>query len=115
MSDSNIPPQNIDQDNPPLSYKQRRTSRYQKSQARRQAQERSDQRFYNGMFALIGFTALLAILLGAIGINGFGVDTSGMTGWTSPWIGPFSKLELAGLLLIGLIALSVYLKMRKRG
>lgn len=95
--------------------KQRRTSRYQKAQARRAAQERSDQRFYNGMFALIGFTALLAILLGAIGINGMSVDTSNMAGWTVPWFGPFSKLEAAGLGLISLIALSVYLRMRKRG
>lgn len=93
----------------------RRASRYQKIQARREAQKRNDQRFYNGMFALMGFTALLAILLGAIGINGFGVDTTNMAGWTTPWLGPLSKMEVAGLGLVGLIALSVYLKMRKRG
>jgi hypothetical protein len=95
--------------------KAKRTSRYHKAQQRRAAQARSDQRFYSGMFALIGFTALLAILLGAIGINGVNIDTTGMAGWTEPWLAGFSKLELAGLGLITLIALSVYLRMRKRG
>ena len=95
--------------------RQRRASRYQKIQARREAQKRNDQRFYNGMFALMGFTALLAVLLGAIGINGFNVDTSGMASWTVPWLGPISNMEAAGLGFVGLIALSVYLKMRKRG
>ena len=110
MSDDLTPPdKSIDA--PP---RERRASRYQKAQARRAAQARSDNRFYSGMFALIGFTALLAILLGAIGINGMNVDTSGMAGWTEPWLAGFSKLELAGLALISLIALSVYLRMRKR-
>lgn len=111
MSDLPEPKENITSTAP----KQRRASRYQKVQARRAAQERSDQRFYNSIFALIGFTSLLAILLGAIGINGMNVDTSGMAGWTVPWLGPFSKLEIAGLVLISVIALSVYLRMRKRG
>jgi len=111
MSDTPTPPDHSI-DAPP---KPKRTSRYQKAQARRAAQARSDQRFYSGMFALMGFTALLAILLGAIGINGMNVDTSGMAGWTDPWLAGFSKLELAGLGLIALIALSVYLRMRKRG
>jgi len=48
-------------------------------------------------------------------INGFNVDTSGMASWTVPWLGPLSKMEAAGLGFVGLIALSVYLKMRKRG
>jgi hypothetical protein len=79
------------------------------------AQARSDQRFYAGMFSLIGFTALLAILLGAISINGITVDATGMASWTTPWLGPLSKLEVAGLGFVALIALSVYLRMRKRG
>ncbi len=109
---SDLPPPT---DETPQEPRQRRASRYQKAQARRAAQEKSDQRFYSGMYALMGFTALLAILLGALGIYGFNVDTTGLSGWTEVWLGPFSKLELAGLALVGLIALSVYLKMRKRG
>jgi hypothetical protein len=93
----------------------KRLSLYEKSQQRRLAQARSDQRFYAGMFSLIGFTALLAILIGAISINGVTFNASGLAGWTTPWLGPFSKLELAGLGLITLIALAVYLRMRKRG
>lgn len=96
--------------------RQRRASRYQKAQMRRQAQARGDQRFYAGIFAIAGFTALLAILLGAIAINGAPIGGGeGMADWVNPWLGPFSKMELAGLGFVALISLSVYLRMRKRG
>ncbi len=100
---------------PPREPRQRRLSRYQKSQMRRQAQARGDQRFYAGIFAIAGFTALLAILLGAIAINGAPIGGAGMTDWVEPWLGPFSKMELVGLGFVALIALAVYLRMRKRG
>lgn len=105
----------------PLSQKespprQRRLSRYQKAQMRRQAQARGDQRFYAGIFAIAGFTALLAILLGAIAINGAPIGGgAGMADWVEDWFWGISKLEVAGLALVALIALAVYLRMRKRG
>ena len=96
--------------------RQRRLSRYQKAQMRRQAQARGDQRFYAGIFAIAGFTALLAILLGAIAINGAPIGGgAGMAEWVEDWFWGVSKLEAAGLTLVAFIALAVYLRMRKRG
>ena len=92
----------------------RRASRYQKVQERKAAQARADNRFYGAMFALISVIALIAILISAIMVNGASVDTSGMAGLASPWLGPFTKLEIIGLTLVGLIAAMVYLRMRKR-
>ena len=117
-SSSNDPsPKQIDPDaRASQEPRQRRLSRYQKSQLRRQAQARGDQRFYAGIFAIAGFTALLAILLGAIAINGAPIGGgAGMADWVEPWLGPFSKMELVGLGFVALIALAVYLRMRKRG
>ncbi|RKQ71304.1 hypothetical protein DES40_0617 [Litorimonas taeanensis] len=89
-----------------------RVSRYQRAQERRAAQAKSDQKFYAGIFSLIGVTALFAILLGAISINGVFIDMQFMENWTKPWIGSLTKLEAGGLAFVGVIALSVYLRMR---
>ncbi|WP_416877372.1 hypothetical protein [Litorimonas sp.] len=107
------PDQNNTSQNEP---RQRRLSRYQKAQMRRRAQARGDQRFYAGIFAIAGFTALLAILLGAIAINGAPIGGgAGMAEWVEDWFWGISKLEAAGLALVAFIALAVYLRMRKRG
>lgn len=99
---------------PPRQPYQRRVSRYQRIQERRAARKRSDSRFYAGMFALMGMLALFAVLLGAIMINGAPQMGDGMREWTEPWIFGWTKLEVAGVAFVGVIALSVWLRMRKR-
>ena len=75
---SDIDPPEVQQ--PPTHHPEerrvRRASRYQRVQARKAAQRASDQRFYNAMFALMGVFALLAVLLGAIMLNGCLLYTS---------------------------------------
>ena len=90
----------------------RRASRYQRLQARKAAQQASDQRFYNAMFALMGVLALFAVLLGAIVMNGVPAGVSGMEGWTTPWLLGFSKFELAGFAFVAFIALTVGLRLK---
>jgi len=90
----------------------RRASRYQRVQARKAAQRASDQRFYNAMFALMGVLALLAVLLGAIMMNGVPQGVDGMEGWTTPWIFGFTKMEVAGFAFVGFIALAVGLRLK---
>ncbi len=92
----------------------RRASRYQRVQERKAIQRASDQRFYNGMFMLMGVFALLAILLGAIMMNGVPEGVGSMKGWTSPWLFGASKLEVSGFAFVGFIALAVGLRMRAR-
>lgn len=92
----------------------RRASRYQRVQARKAAQQASDQRFYNAMFALMGVLALFAVLLGAIVMNGVPGGVAGMEGWTTPWLFGFSKFEFAGFAFVGFIALAVGLRLRKK-
>lgn len=92
----------------------RRASRYQRVQQRKAAQRASDQRFYNAMFALMGVLALLAVLLGAIAMNGAPAGVEGMQGWTTPWLFGFTKMEIAGFAFVGFIALIVGLRLRKK-
>lgn len=95
--------------------RERRTSRYQRIQEQRAAKKAADSRFYNGMFALMGLLALFAVFIGAVMINGAPEMGDGMRGWTVPWLFGWTKLEVAGVGFVGLIALSVWLRMRKRG
>lgn len=90
----------------------RRASRYQRAQQRKAAQRASDQRFYNAMFTLMGVLALLAILLGAILMNGVPAGVGGLQGWTTPWLLGFSKMEVAGFGFVAFIALTVGLRLK---
>ena len=92
----------------------KRSSRYQRIKDRRAAQKAADSRFYTAMFGLISILSLLAILMGAIMINGVPQGVDGMRGWTTPWLFGFTKLELAGFAFVGAIALSAWLRMRKK-
>jgi len=92
----------------------RRASRYQKQQERKAAQRAADNKLYGAMFALMGVLALLAVLIGALMLYGGNVDVSGMGDLATPWLGPFTKLEIGGFVFVGLIAGVVYLRMRKK-
>ena len=96
----------------PRQKRVRRASRYQRVKARKAAQRASDQRFYNAMFALMGVFALLAVLLGAIMLNGIPQGVGGMEGWTTPWLFGFTKMEVAGFGFVGFIALAVGLRLK---
>ncbi len=107
MSESEPP-----EESTPHPKRVRRASRYQRVQSRKAAQRASDQRFYNAMFALMGVLALFAVLLGAIMLNGVPTGVDGMHGWTTPWLFGFTKMEIAGFAFVGVIALSVGLRLR---
>ena len=107
MSDREPP-----EDFTPQPKRVRRASRYQRVQSRKAAQRASDQRFYNAMFALMGVLALFAVLLGAIMLNGVPTGVDGMQGWTTPWLFGFTKMEVAGFAFVGVIALTVGLRLR---
>jgi len=109
MSDQDLP-----ETQEPQPKRLRRASRYQRVQERKAAQRASDQRFYNAMFALMGVLALLAVLLGAIMLNGVPRGVDGMQGWTTPWLFGFTKMEIAGFAFVGIIALTVGLRLRKK-
>ena len=94
------------------SSRMRRASRYQRVKERQTAQRASDQRFYNAMFALMGVFALLAVLLGAIMLNGVPQGVEGMEGWTTPWLFGFTKMEVAGFGFVAFIALAVGLRLK---
>jgi len=98
----------------PQPKRMRRASRYQRAQARKASQKASDQRFYNAMFTMMGVFALLAVLLGAIMLNGAPADVSGMEGWTTPWVLGFTKLEVSGFAFVGFITAIIGLRLRKK-
>jgi len=92
----------------------RRATRYQRVQERKAAQRSADNKLYGAMFSIMGILALLAVLIGAVMLYGGNVDVSGMGNLAQPWLGPFTKLEIFGVAFVGLIAGSVYLRMRKK-
>jgi len=92
----------------------RRASRYQKQQERKAAQRAADNKLYGAMFAMMSILALLAVLIGALMLYGGNVDVSGMGDLAEPWIGPFTKLEIGGFVFVGLIAVILYVRMRKK-
>ena len=98
----------------PSSPTGRRQSRYNRIQERRAAQKRADNRFYAGMFSMMGVLTMLAILLAAIVSNGGNVDVRAMESWSQPWLGPLTKLEAAGLVFVAFIAAMAYMRMRKK-
>lgn len=98
----------------PAERRERRVSRYQRIQAQRAAKQRAESRFYNSMFGLMGLLALFAVFIGAVMINGVPDMGDGMRDWTVPWLFGWTKLEIAGVAFVGIIALSVWLRMRKR-
>jgi len=98
----------------PPAQSTRRQSRYNRVQERRAAQKRADSRFYAGMFSIMGVVALFAVLLSALSINGSNVDVSGMESLARPWLGPLTKLEVAGLGFVGVVAAMAYMRMRKK-
>ena len=112
MSDIDPPEAPESQSQPPQMRRVRRASRYQRVQERKAMQRRSDQRFYNAMFALMGVFALLAVLLGAIMMNGVPQGVDGMQGWTTPWLFGFTKMEVAGFAFVAFIALAVGLRLK---
>ncbi|WP_409433855.1 hypothetical protein ACJ3XI_04935 [Litorimonas sp. RW-G-Af-16] len=98
------------------SRRMRRSSRYNRVQERRAAQKAADNRFYKVIFGLITLMVLVTLLLAAIAMNGSGggVDLSGLAGWTSPWLGPLSKMEAVGLIIVGIIAILMYRRIRQK-
>ena len=98
----------------PAPRRLRRATRYQKAQQRKAEQSRSDNRLYGAMFAMMSVFALLAILIGAIMMNGGNIDTTSMAGLAKPWLGPFTMLEVIGVGFVVIIAVMTYARMRKR-
>ncbi|MDB2437513.1 hypothetical protein N9W89_02245 [Hellea sp.] len=99
---------------PTTSPRLRRASRYQKQQERMAAQRAADNKLYGAMFAMMSILALLAVLIGALMLYGGNVDVSGMGDLAQPWLGPLTKLEVGGFVFVGLIAVVLYMRMRKK-
>ncbi len=118
MSDNNASQYNLPSDNTSSNEvpekRLRRATRYQKAQQRRQKQVASDGKFYAAMFSLMSVLALLVVLVGALMLGGGSVDVSGMAGLATPWLGPFTILEVIGFAFVAIIAATLFLRMRKR-
>ena len=91
----------------------RRFRRYHRAAERRRKAERADSVFYRAVFSIAGVGAALAIGLAVYVLNG-GSGASDIGNIASPWIGPFSKLEIFGIGFIIFLAGLFFWRVRKR-
>jgi hypothetical protein len=89
------------------SVSDRRFRRYHKAAARRRAEAKSDDAFFKAVFSLMGVATAFVFILIYAALNGGGGLIS-LAPLSEPWIGSFSKLEIIGFGVIGLLA-AVYL------
>lgn len=92
-----------------------RVSRYQRAQQRREAQRRADQRFYNGIFAVIGACVLVVLGLAMIASSGnapeIGSTTRDLNQTT--FLG-LTGLEIGGMVLIAIIGFFMWRRIKRR-
>ena len=97
--------------------RKKRISRYQRVQDRRDAQRRSDQRFYNVIFSIIGACVLVVLGLAMIASSGnmasvgesLGADQIGQ----STFLG-LTMLEWGGMAIVAIIAFFMWRRITKR-
>ena len=98
----------------PSKISDRRFRRYHRAAARRRQQDREDSHFFRAVFSIAGVSAALAIGL-AVYFLGGGRDLSALGAWATPWLGPFSKLEVLGAAVIVALGGLYLWRVRKRG
>ena len=99
----------------PTQRNRNRTSRYQRAQQRREAQKRADQRFYNGIFGVIGACVLVVLGLAMIASSGeapqLGSDPDSFMQQT--FLG-LTGLEIAGLIVVLIIAVLMWRRITRK-
>ncbi|GLQ23262.1 hypothetical protein GCM10007853_11360 [Algimonas ampicilliniresistens] len=99
----------------PTPRSRNRVSRYQRAQERRESQRRADQRFYNGIFGIIGACVLVVLGLAMIASSGNAPEISG-TGETlvrTTFLG-LTALEIGGLVVVAIIAFIMWRRIKRR-
>lgn len=106
--------ENATSEKPYVPRKHRRQTRYEKAVERRRASKAKDQRFYNMMFSVAGLMIAVVFGIAFLLMNSGGIDVSGMETLTAPWVLGFSKLELAGLALVALFGVYMWIRIARR-
>lgn len=93
-----------------------RVSRYQRSIERRDAQRRADQRFYNGIFSVIGACVLVVLGLAMIASSGNApsVGGAGVEELVRTTFLGLTLIEWAGLLIVAVIGIFMWRRITKR-
>ncbi|MGB3455038.1 MAG: hypothetical protein WBG08_04755 [Litorimonas sp.] len=99
---------------PPQNRPRQRQSRYQRAQERREAQRRADQRFYNGIFGVIGACVLVVLGLAMIASSGQAPTVGTGETLTRTTVLGFTVLELGGLVLVTIIGVIMWRRIRRR-
>lgn len=96
-----------------MSLVERRQRRQHRRMSRKRAQENADTRFYGAVFSISAIAAAVAIGLGVMAM-GEGPTSTNLGALTKPWLGPASRLEVFGILVIVLLAGVFLFRTRKR-
>ncbi|MEM7729902.1 MAG: hypothetical protein AAF311_11610 [Pseudomonadota bacterium] len=98
----------------PRSNSRNRVSRYQRAQERRAAQRRADQRFYNGIFGVIGACVLVVLGLAMIASSGQAPAIGGGESLTRATFLGLTVLELGGLVVVAVIGIIMWRRIRRK-
>jgi hypothetical protein len=91
-----------------------RISRYQRSQERRMAQKKADQRFYNAIFGIIGACVLVVLGLAMVASSGNAPQVGGGESLSKDVFLGLTVLELGGLAIVAVIAVFMWRRITKR-
>ena len=92
-----------------------RPSRYQRAQERREAQRRADQRFYNGIFGVIGACVLVVLGLAMIASSGEApVVGAGSEGLVQETFLGLTALEIGGLVVVLILGILMWRRITKK-
>lgn len=100
------------------SHEPRQFRRYQRYKERRAKAAQAENSFMTAVFSLAGIAGAFAIGLGVWTMNAITMEPSGSgevePGIATPWLGPFSKIEVGGFVLIGILAIVYLYRTRRR-
>lgn len=101
-------------DESPKTRARHRGSRYQRAQERRLAQKKADQRFYNGIFGVIGACILVVLGLAMIASSGNAPQIDGGESLVRETFLGLTLLEIGGLVLVAIIGFFMWRRITKR-
>lgn len=88
--------------------------RSRRAEMRRRQAAKDDANFFRAVFSLAGVATAFVFIIIYMATSAGGHSMMSLAPFSQPWLGPFSKLEIGGFGVIGVLALIYWQRVRKR-